>query len=265
MKKTLLWIFAVALTLSSAVYQRMTGPTHPVRGNIELAGEEIKYKLIRSYSRPQDAPVRIKVEDEQTEGYFIYKRTPSSDNWQQLPMIREGEYLVAYIPQQAPAGKILYQITLQNGEERYRITENPITIRFRGDVPPWAMLPHILLMFLAMMLSTRAGLAAIFSESTFTLTLWTLITFILGGLIFGPIIQKFAFGDYWTGWPFGTDLTDNKTAFAFLFWAFAMYKVYKNNRHRTWVIVASGVMLLVYLIPHSMFGSEIDFTKEMMP
>lgn len=264
MKNILLWTFAILLTLGSAVYQRMTGPTHPVRGSVELAESQIKYRLIRSYPRPQDAPVRIRVEDQNVEGFFIYKRIPSHDSWKQLPLKREGEFLVAYIPQQPPAGKVQYLVSLQKGEEIVKLTPNPIVIRFRGDVPALFMIPHILFMFLAMLLSTRAGVAAIFAESNvWKLTLWTFITFVVGGLILGPIIQKYAFGDWWTGWPFGTDLTDNKTAFAFLFWAFALFRVYKNRKHRTWVIIASVVMLLIYLIPHSMLGSEIDFTQKL--
>jgi hypothetical protein len=82
----------------------------------------------------------------------------------------------------------------------------------------------------------------------------------LGGLVFGPFVQKHAFGDYWTGWPFGTDLTDNKTAFAFIFWLIALYRLYRNRGERLWVIIASLVLLAVYMIPHSMLGSEIDHT-----
>lgn len=261
-KKVLLWIFAVVLTLSSAIYQRMTGPTHPARGTVSIADEDIRYRLIRSYARATDAPVRVKADNPHIEGSFIYKRTPSHDQWKEADMVRDGDYLVAYIPQQPPAGKVMYQITLEAGDEKVKLTPNPIVIRFRGDVPALALLPHILFMFLAMLLGTRAGLAALFAEKTYGLTLWTLITLVLGGLILGPIVQKYAFGDWWTGWPMGTDLTDNKTALAFLFWAYAMVKVHKNKRHRPWVLVASIVLLIVYLIPHSLMGSEIDFTQE---
>lgn len=265
MKKTLLWIFAIVFTLSTAIYQRMTGPTKPARGNVELAEETISYRLIRSYPRPTDAPVRVKAENEQITGTFIYKRTPSFDDWVREEMVREGEYLIAYIPQQPPAGKVMYQISLHKADEQVKLTESPLVIRFRGDVPAWAMIPHILFMFLAMLLSTRAGLAAIFAEKTFRLTLFTLVTLVLGGLVLGPIVQKFAFGDWWTGWPMGTDLTDNKTALAFLFWAYAMVKVFKNHYHRGWVLAASIILLLVYMIPHSLMGSEIDFTQDVIP
>jgi hypothetical protein len=261
MNKSILWILAVLLTLSGVYYTRRTGPTKPVSAKVSIAGEEIRYKLIRTYFRPADAPVKIAVESSEITGRFIYKRTPSNDSWTEGEMVREGEHLIAYLPQQPPAGKVMYQITLEAGEERVKLTDNPIVIRFRGDVPAWAMIPHILLMFAALLFSTRAGLGAIFKEKTFNLSLLTLTLLVFGGLVFGPVVQKFAFGAYWTGWPFGTDLTDNKTAIMVLFWAFAMVKLFQNKSHRAWVIVASVVLMLVYMIPHSLMGSEIDFTQ----
>ncbi len=81
-------------------------------------------------------------------------------------------------------------------------------------------------------------------------------------MILGPIVQKYAFDAYWTGWPFGQDLTDNKTLAAFVLWVAAYFQVKFNPKKRGWVIAAAVLLLAVYLIPHSMFGSEIDFTQE---
>jgi hypothetical protein len=84
---------------------------------------------------------------------------------------------------------------------------------------------------------------------------------IFGGLILGPVVQKYAFDAYWTGFPFGHDLTDNKTAVAFIGWliAFLMYK--KSNQPKRWALFASILLLIVYLIPHSVLGSELDYKK----
>jgi hypothetical protein len=82
----------------------------------------------------------------------------------------------------------------------------------------------------------------------------------VGGLILGPVVQKYAFGAYWTGWPFGQDLTDNKTLVAWIFWAIALWRLHKNPANRTWPAIAMVVLLLVFLIPHSMFGSELDYS-----
>jgi hypothetical protein len=262
MKKLLLWLLAVVMTLGSAIYQRRTGPTHPFRGEVKIGDTQVSYRLLRSFPMPFDAPIRVTVENRDVKGFYRFKRYPSHDEWQERQMEREDNMLVAYIPRQPAAGKIKYQIYLQKDLETVALSEEPLVIRFRDSVPAWAMIPHILFMFVAMLLSTRAGLASLGRERTFGLTLWTFVTLVIGGLILGPIVQKYAFGDYWTGWPFGTDLTDNKTAVAFIFWLIALIMAWKKPYHRTWVLVASVVLLVVYLIPHSLLGSEIDWTEE---
>jgi hypothetical protein len=117
-------------------------------------------------------------------------------------------------------------------------------------------------MFLAMLFSSRTGIEAMIKgANTYRYTIWTVVLLFFGGLVLGPIVQYYAFGAYWTGWPFGGDLTDNKTLLAFIVWIIAFFKLRKNPENRLWPIIASIVMLLVYLIPHSVLGSEIDHTK----
>ena len=117
-------------------------------------------------------------------------------------------------------------------------------------------------MFTAMLFSMRTGFEAwIRGRNTYKYGIVTIITLFFGGLILGPVIQNLAFGDLWTGWPFGGDLTDNKTLVAFIFWAIAIWKLYKNPAHRTWVFMAAIVTLAVYMIPHSVLGSEFDYSS----
>jgi hypothetical protein len=171
--------------------------------------------------------------------------------------------LVFGIPKQPSAGKVIYLVTLiDETNKRYDLTDEPIIIRFKDPVPSFVLYPHILFMFIAMLLSTRTCFEAVAGRPrAFTLTLWTSGFFLVGGMIFGPIVQKYAFGAFWTGWPFGHDLTDNKMLVAFLFWLVALYRARKRGGGRGWIIAASIVTLLVYLIPHSVLGSEIDYTK----
>ena len=44
------WTLAVVITLIAAIYQRRTGPTYPARGRVELGGQEIKLRLLRTHS-----------------------------------------------------------------------------------------------------------------------------------------------------------------------------------------------------------------------
>ncbi len=263
MKTFIFWIGAVILTLASVYYTRVTGPTKPVRGSVDIAGETINYRLIRTFPMPFNAPIRVNVENKDITGYYRYKRTPSHDDWTFADMVRnEDGQLVASLPRLAAGGKTAYQIFLVKGEEEVAVTENPVVLRFRNQVPAWAMIPHILLMFVAIFFSIRACIGVIFKENPMKLTIATLIALIAGGLIFGPIVQKYAFGEFWTGFPLGTDLTDNKTLIMFIFWLFAFIMLRRNPEDRKWVIVAAVVTLIAYLIPHSVLGTEIDFTKE---
>jgi len=50
MKKFILWFLAFVITLSAAVYQRMTGPTYPKRINVTVNKNIQQLKLVRSLS-----------------------------------------------------------------------------------------------------------------------------------------------------------------------------------------------------------------------
>lgn len=261
-KNTFLWIFAIIFTLGIAYYQRVTGPTNPLRGKAEIAGQTVKYKLLRSYDGEDDAKITLKNINDRFTGMIKYKRFGTEDEWAIFTMQREGKNLIGYLPHQPQAGKLLYHVSLADGQKSVLLNEDPVVIRFTGTVPFWVLIPHIFFMFTAMMMSTRTGLEALARGKKTYLYAWiTLVTLFIGGLILGPVVQKYAFGAFWTGWPFGKDLTDNKTLIAFIFWAFAVWRLFRKPENRTWPVVAMVMLLLVYLIPHSMFGSSLDYSS----
>ena len=262
LRNALLWILAIVLTLTTVIYQRATGPTYPVKGEVLIDSETIDYKLLRTHDTEINAPVIVEVQDEEITGRLTFKRYKSYDDWTTVEMMRESGKLVSELPFQPAAGKIEYHVSLYKNGKEYKLNEEPAIIRFKGAVPRAVLIPHIFFMFISMLFGMRAGLEAIFkgNDNRFFVGV-TLVTMFFGGLILGPIVQKYAFDAYWTGWPFGHDLTDNKTLFTFLFWLFAFIKLRKNPMNRVWPIVATIVMLAVYIIPHSVLGSEIDHTK----
>jgi hypothetical protein len=258
-----LWTIALAITLTSAVYQRLTGPTHPRRGSIEIGNNAISYRLLRSHDSTGDALMNIRVPDRNISGELQFRRFRSNDDWAAVPLLRDGDNLIVIIEQQPPAGKVLYRISLiEESGTRHELTADPVVIRFRGPVPLAVMIAHVTFMFTAMLLSTRTGLEAIAGgKRGYIYSLITAITLLIGGLIFGPVVQKYAFGEFWTGWPFGHDLTDTKTAVAVIFWLVALWKARRPGGGRLWIVIASAVTLLIFIIPHSVLGSELDYTK----
>lgn len=268
MKSTLLWIFAIIFTVGIAAYQRKTGPTYPVSGKVNLNEKEIKYKLIRTAENDKDAEISILVPDASVTGSISYKRFKSNDTLTNAPLMRSGDKLIFMMPKQPAAGKMQYTVSLTGQSETVALTEKPVVMRFKGPVPALVLIPHILLMFLAMLFSTRAGIEALTKGNrTYLYSFLTLAFFIPGGLILGPFVQHFAFDAYWTGWPFKGilhfgDMTDNKTAAAVLGWVVAVFMLRKNPNARGWAIAAAIILLAVYLVPHSVLGSEIDYTQQ---
>lgn len=259
----LLWTLALVVTLVSAVYQRVTGPTYPVRGRCVVGTEEIRFKLPRSYDGPDDAELRLSVPAQDVFGTLEFKRYRSSEAWSRQPLQRQDSSLVGRIPHQPAAGKVVYRLYLgKAGSVETPITPQALIIRFRRAVPSYILYPHIALMFVGMLCSTRAGVEGLLrGERTYKLAFWTVLFLTLGGLILGPVVQKFAFGAYWTGWPVGHDLTDNKTAAAFLLWVIAFWRLHRDPRAGAWAVAAAVALLLVYAIPHSVLGSELDYAQ----
>jgi len=257
------WIIAFIITISSAVYQRMTGPTHPIRGTIQMNASMVNYKLARSHGGETDHFVSIEAPDSLITANLLYKRYKTDDPWTIISMKRNGEHLMAALPHQPPAGKLMYRVIVINGIQHVSLTgDEPVIIRFKGAVPIYFLLPHVMIMFLAMLFSNRAGLEALLPQGNpRKIALWTTGFLFIGGIILGPLVQKYAFGQLWTGFPLGTDLTDNKTALAMIAWIMAVIAGRKNRSARWWVLGAAIVLLAIYLIPHSMFGSELDYSK----
>ena len=256
--------FALALlvTLVSAVWQRRSGPTYPVRGRVAIGGAGVDLKLTRTHGGPGDQPVRVAAPDPELTGAVAFRHTPSNDVWTVLPMAREGGDLVAALPHQPPAGKLEYQVRLAKGADTAVFPPRPAVTRFKGDVPTAVLVPHVLCMFLGMLFSTAAGLAVLAGAPARRLALVTFGLIAVGGFMLGPIVQKAAFDAYWTGVPFGWDLTDNKTLIAGAFWAAAILALRSGEAGRSAraaVLAASVATLAVFAIPHSTWGSEIKW------
>jgi hypothetical protein len=209
--------------------------------------------------------VSIPVKDTLINGHIEYKRYKSYDTLSSADMTLVEHHLQFELPHLPPAGKMMYRVILKKGDQQVRLNQGKfVVLRYKGKVPVGVLVPHIFFMFLSLLFASRAFLAVLTREAEHAPYLVNVVmaSLFLGGLILGPIVQKYAFGAYWTGWPIGHDLTDNKTFLMFVFWLIAWFKIRKDPLHRLWVIVAMFVMMAVYLIPHSAWGSEIDYTKK---
>ena len=256
-KKIVFWVLAFLITAAAAIYQRKTGPTYELKTGFNYNGRNYEVELIRSHEIGEPCIVEVNIPPQDIKGELIYRKYPTNDPWTKVELSRKGDHLIGEMPVQGAAGKLEYYLVLQDGKIKIP-EEGPVVIRFKGTVPDYILIPHIFFMFFAMMISTLAGIMALGKMSK--QKLYGKIAFILlliGGMVLGPLVQKHAFGELWTGIPFGWDLTDNKTLIAVLFWFLAYIGNLKKER-RGLTILAAVVLLAIFSIPHSMFGSELN-------
>jgi hypothetical protein len=271
----LLWIVSMLITIGCFAYQDKTGPTYPLEGECETAHGIVQFKFLRSQTIGSDLPlVLLDPVPDGVDGYVQYRRFSSEDDWS-TTTLKQGEFEFSRrgsiellsgkgaelpsLPERAGKYEFYVYITDGAGEPLSVTGEQTIIARYKAVVPGWALLVHILAIFASMTFAIRTTLGALI-DGKFKGLLWaTIVSLLLGAFVFGPLVQWYAFGVWWSGVPFGYDWTDNKVLVELIFWALALYLNRGQRRNRSSVYLAGAVMLLVYFIPHSIFGSEFDY------
>lgn len=270
-KLILIVLLSLSMTILFAIYQRFTGPTHPRNILVKIEQKEYSFNLLRSTIITEERRKPIIdldfKEDLEIQGIVLYRAYPpiktennEYKNYDTILLSRNGNRLCANLPNQEKAGKLQYFIKLKYNNKEYSILEDdPVVIRFRGDVPPIIIIPHIASMFSSMFFAMMCLFTILFyRERIRRILLFAKISsafLMVGGLILGLYVQYYAFNVYWAGFPFAWDLTDNKTLIAVIIWILALVmnrKIYKP----IYIIIAIIVMFLVFSIPHSMNGSQ---------
>jgi len=271
------WLVSAALTALCFVFQNRTGPTYPLTGSLETARGTVKFELLRSEEIGTDLQLMLPGPvPEGVTAHARYRRYKSSDDWSLAPLApgtfrftRRGQTkevtgLGTSLPSlHERAGKYEYFVDVDDGSGWRSITgDRPIYARYKAPVPLPVLLIHVLVIFVSMALALRTGIEALRRRDVRTLTLATMGSFFLGAFVLGPAVQWYAFGVLWSGFPFGYDWTDNKVAVELLAWVIA-FAVGRGSpvRARRAVLAALLVTILVYFIPHSVFGSEYDYTR----
>ena len=271
----LLWFLAGVITLVCFTYQDKTGPTYPLEGDFQTAPGTVHFKFLRSETIGTDLKIMLldPVPSEVT-GYVEYRRYKSNDDWGTLPMepgsfefSRRGrtesiQGIGVELPSlQERAGKYEYLVYIDDGQnEAISVTgDQPIYARYKAEVPIGVLILHIFAVFASMTIAIRTIFEALI-DGNYRYLLWaTILSLLLGGFVLGPLVQWYAFGVWWSGVPFGYDWTDNKVLVELVFWLLALYLNRGERRNRGSVYLAGFVTLVVYFIPHSIFGSEYDY------
>jgi len=261
-----LWILAGLIMFLAADFQERTGPTKDFKGSFAVGGVEYSFALVRSGNTDAQAPLLVPDPGGGVTGQVFFKRYPTGDPFSPLPLESLGAELQGMLPIQPAAGKLEYYVVLDTPDGSVRIPEEgTLILRYKDPVPLGVLVPHVIFMFIALLVGVRAALGALFYPTGLRKLAWTTLALMTaGGMILGPIVQKYAFGAFWTGWPFGYDLTDNKTLIMWVVWVVVALVLWKRPTPRDRVgrgsiLLAAVVMMIVYVIPHSLRGSELDY------
>ncbi|MCX7905368.1 MAG: hypothetical protein N2446_01535 [Elusimicrobiales bacterium] len=265
LRKIIYLFFSLLFSVLLVFFQRKTGPTYPVKGSFDIYNDNIKYFFPRSCTIKEqkcNAVIDSKVGD----FYIKYKRYKINEEFKiiRFSFVDSNKKFIANIPSDfPPAAKIEYNVYAKIGENEFKINNKSVILRFKNKVDSWILIIHVIIMFGSLVLSLYMFFRVIFDKKYSSLLLYiNWILLLIGGFVFGGLLQKQAFGLWWSGFPLGYDITDNKTLIVFLSWSVALLFSIRKKNVSKYIVFSSILMILSYLIPHSLFGSEYDYLNE---
>ncbi len=276
-------IAAFLFTLVLLVFTRKTTAVRPVHQVVEQNGLRIEHNTVPKQTGDEIPIVSAKVEGA-SEVRLVYKigKDGAYQSVRMSPRSDEEEIFTASIPLHPKGMKAWYYLEAVDhrveGEVRVTLPERrsgevkPIRHKFEGEVPAYIVIPHVLSIFAAFFFATLTLFSAIDLKKGETslprsvrLCGVTLLFLFIGFFPFGWAMNYYAFGVLWEAFPFGKDVTDNKSQIMFLFWVVTLFTVkgtlwgkgeHKNpvsaEKYSTLVIVSFIATIVILAIPHSL-------------
>jgi hypothetical protein len=254
-----MWLVALVITALGLVIQRKTGEKMPLSLETQWQGRQVRTVLARSHVGPGGQRLVIEGVDPDWHGTVVWRRYGQGNVYRRESLRNLGSMLSGELSPQPRGSALEYRVEVEaQGNKLLRLPEHGTVItRYKGATPLWVSLPHLFLLYLGLFLGVRAGLEALaLGPRSHILAGLALICFLFGGLLFGPLMKVNAYGILWRGPPVGLDSTDTKTVVLVLAWLVPVILRARERRARRWVILASVLSVIAFLIPHSVFGTS---------
>ena len=249
-------MLTIVVVLGGLVYQRVTTPSYPLDVERIHEGRTIRASLGRSHFGAEDQRIVIEGTPPEWEGELLWRNVAEGGAYQHAPLRNLGAMTIASIPNQPRGQRVEYRIEFVIDEGLLRIPRlGTVITRFKGETPSWVVVGHVLLIYCALLFGTRAGLDAVNlgARGPFYAKL-SLLSFILGGFLFGPLLKWYAYGRLWGGPPLGADSTDMKTLALVVAWTLPVVFRSIGRPARPWILLASLLGILAFLMPHTMLS-----------
>jgi len=220
---------------------------------------------------------------------YDHDETTELRHYRKMPLFVEDSAAGLYyasISTGAKGKKLYYYFEIRDNTGGYRAgfmqaNGKPFVLKCIGHVPTLVLVGHVAMMTLTVFFLVLGFFHTVpLVKGSYNVRPMAVCFFLaalfafLGGYPLGFAMNHYAFGTIWEGVPFGTDATDNKTQLLFaylLFMTLASVGSLSNNKlgrniysPRTlgyFGVGAFGLMLAIYLIPHSIqFTPELTYT-----
>jgi hypothetical protein len=264
----------VTIALLGAARRLTSGKPRDVHVN---AGDvQIWHRTVTAHYGSGQPIIEVKLEAPPESRIVVHFKTPDNPKEQKrgLVSIGNGRY-IAHLPPYDIGARIRYALVLTKPDgSRVRVPSGDryYVIKFKGRASQAVLAAHIVCMFAAFffMVLTLFGAIRILrgfedKRRTVSAARWALFLSFIGGWPLGLILNKQTFGVAWEGYPFGYDITDNKTQIVFIFWLVSLLLVWGSfvgrgeDRDRigrkgfAWSMIACFfVSLALYILPHSL-------------
>ncbi|HVP37233.1 MAG TPA: hypothetical protein VMT04_09585 [Terriglobales bacterium] len=220
--------------------------------------------------------------DENYSLYLFYKIGKGESQFTSLkmqPVEGTNDQFSAVIPSQPKGKRAYYYLSLSDSQgkkiltlpEKIDLLNNPFLIKFKGKVPPYVIVPHVLFMFASVFfvfLVMFASWEILWGKDSLRKlsldSLWALILSFVGGVPLGILMTSLTFGETWGGFPVFTDITDSKTSILIFYWLIFVILIkgsaFKKDKTKNllpdkilaWFGILGYILTLaIYLIPHS--------------
>jgi hypothetical protein len=274
-------LIAFIFTLVLLVFARKTTTVQSVHKTVEKSGILIDHNTVPKKVGEGDAVIPVKVIGA-NEVKLFYRI--GEEELQAVDMgLKEGgnDVFVAFIPYHKKGTQAWYYIEAQKQIGDTKLTVSlpdknspnfkPILLKFEGNVPPYVIISHVFCTFSAVLFSVLALFSAVdlkrgksTLKKSVIFSLFAFIFLFIGFFPLGWTLNYFAFGSLWEAFPFGSDVTDNKSQIVFLSWLVTLFLVkgtilgknpsknlVSEKTYSFMVIISFVVTVVMYLIPHS--------------
>lgn len=276
-KKVTRIILGFILTIALLGISRNLSTRRPHDLAVDGEGFRIEHRTVTEQVGPGRPELSLTLKGDRELMPVVRYEVKNEETLHAIVMNGEGDGIWrAVLPEYGKGTKIYYRIDLLDGGEAIaRIPEksgSSLFIKYKGKVSAVVLILHILFMFVSFYFMVQSLWSAVgilggapWKGEAVRHARWVLISSFIGGWPLGFILNYQAFGVAWEGFPFGYDVTDNKTQIMFVFWLVSLLLVrgsflgkgeerdmLGSRGFAAALVVSFIVSLLLFIVPHSL-------------